>query len=183
MEIATSSTTEHPNFITPPKPEIEDGMYRMPQPNEVPLREKEDAMGGYLMMFAAMAVGLPLPIINLIASIIYYFTNRDKGRFVRFHTLQALYSQIPTTLINAGFTFWTLHIIFWDWEATNRYWGYVCMMVLANLWYVVSCIVAAVKARRGQVFYMLFFGILAYRQVFTPRRISEEVLTNKAPTI
>ena len=41
------------------------------QPDEIPEREKEDAMGAYLMMFAAVAIGLPLPIINLIASIIY----------------------------------------------------------------------------------------------------------------
>ncbi|MCH8319303.1 MAG: hypothetical protein IIA88_12580, partial [Bacteroidetes bacterium] len=39
----------------------------VPQPDEIPTREKEDAMGAYLMMFAAIAAGLPLPIINLIA--------------------------------------------------------------------------------------------------------------------
>ena len=42
------------------------------QPDDISLRDREDAMGGYLMMFAALAAGLPLPIINLIASIVYW---------------------------------------------------------------------------------------------------------------
>ncbi|MCH8330385.1 MAG: hypothetical protein IH946_03240, partial [Bacteroidetes bacterium] len=47
----------------------------LPQPDDIPTREREDAMGAYLMMFAAVAAGLPLPIINLIAAIIYYYVN------------------------------------------------------------------------------------------------------------
>ena len=55
------------------------------QPDDIPTRDREDAMGAYLMMFAALAAGLPLPIINLIAALIYYFTNRAKSRFIEFH--------------------------------------------------------------------------------------------------
>ena len=50
----------------------------IPQPNELSKREREDAMGSYLMMFAAFAVGIPIPTINLIASAIYYYANRKK---------------------------------------------------------------------------------------------------------
>ncbi len=41
------------------------------QPNEIDILEKEDAMGAYLMMFAALGAGLPLPVLNLVAAIIY----------------------------------------------------------------------------------------------------------------
>ena len=43
-----------------------DNFHPLPQPNEVSSREREDGMGAYLMMFASLGVGLPLPIINLI---------------------------------------------------------------------------------------------------------------------
>ena len=71
----------------------------LPQPDQLSSREKEDGMGAYLMMFAAFAVGLPLPVVNLIAALIYYSINRKKGRFVHFHCLQSFLSQIPTTLL------------------------------------------------------------------------------------
>lgn len=65
---------------------------KLPQPHELSEREKEDARGAYLMMFAALATTLPLPIINLIAAIVYYYVNRKKGRFIHFHCLQSLLS-------------------------------------------------------------------------------------------
>jgi hypothetical protein len=54
----------------------------LPQPDDISIREKEDAMGAYLMMFAAHAIGLPLPIISLVAAIIYLYLNRKTSRFV-----------------------------------------------------------------------------------------------------
>ena len=38
----------------------------LPQPDEIEVRVKEDALGAYLMMFATAALGLPLPILNLV---------------------------------------------------------------------------------------------------------------------
>src|SRR6185503_9229661 len=96
--------------------------YPLPQPEEIAEREKEDAMGAYLMMFAAVAVGLPLPVINLIAAIIYYFVNRKKSRFIHFHSLQALLSQIPTTIINWGGVIWGVGIFFKeDWVINEEF--------------------------------------------------------------
>src|ERR1044071_1130098 len=109
----------------------------LPQPEEVSVREKEDAMGAYLMMFAAIGAGLPLPIINLIAAIIYYYINKSSSRFVKFHSYQALIATIPTTLINAGAMFWILHIVFGDWHVTANFKGYIVATVIANLAYFV----------------------------------------------
>tara|TARA_B110000971_G_scaffold40507_1_gene39694 strand:- start:557 stop:835 length:279 start_codon:yes stop_codon:yes gene_type:complete len=50
----------------------------LPQTEELTSREKEDSIGAYLIMFAAFAVSIPLPIVNSIAAIIYFYINRKK---------------------------------------------------------------------------------------------------------
>jgi len=52
----------------------------IPQPDEIPERQREDAMGAYLMMFASLALGVPIPLLNVVASIIYFFVNRKRCR-------------------------------------------------------------------------------------------------------
>ena len=142
----------------------------LPQPTEIAEREKEDAMGAYLMMFAAVAVGLPLPIINLIASIIYYFINRKKSRFVHFHSLQALLSQIPTTIINWVAVVWSAAIIFKeDWTTSDEFWAYIIFAGLSTLLYFIINIIAAFKARQGKMYYYLFFGKLSYETAYRVR--------------
>lgn len=164
----------------------------IPQPEDIPTRVREDAMGAYLMMFGALAAGLPLPIINLLAAVIYYYVNRDKGRFVRFHTLQSLYSQIPTTLLNAGLIFWILRAMFKpesmdgtfffeDLTSGHFFIAYVCLVVLANLLYVIFSIIAAVRARKGRMYYFFFFGKLAYHQAFRTKTGADAVIENKPP--
>ena len=144
----------------------ENKFYPLPQPDEISIREKEDAMGAYLMMFAAIAAGLPLPVINLIAAIIYYFMNRHKSRFVKFHALQSLITQLPTSLINAIAVFWGIRIFFYNVAFSNLYKGYLVFVILANVLWVVFSLIAAVKARRGKFYYMIFFGKYAYLRTF-----------------
>ena len=140
--------------------------YALPQPEEIAEREKEDAMGAYLMMFAAVAVGLPLPIINLIASVVYYFVNRKKSRFIHFHCLQALLSQIPTTLINWVVVIWAVRIFFTDLTLNNTFWAAVVFAGVSTLIYFVIGIIAAYKARQGKMYYLLFFGKLSYEAAY-----------------
>ncbi len=147
--------------------ELQQGYHPLPQPDEISIREKEDAMGAYLMMFAAIGAGLPLPIINLIAAVIYYYINKSKSRFVKFHAHQALISTIPTTLINAGAMFWSIRILFFDdWHVTNNFKGYIAATIVANLAYFVIGIIAAIKARKGLFYYYVFFGRISYQKVF-----------------
>jgi len=139
----------------------------LPQPHELTKREKEDAMGAYLMMFAALATSLPLPIINLIAATIYYYVNRKKGRFIHFHCLQSLLSQLPTTLVNWGLLYWTLQIFFFNnLEVSDWFYAYLGFAVLANLIYFIFSIIAAIRARKGVFMYFLFFGSYAYHCVY-----------------
>ena len=158
------------------------------QPDDIPIREKEDAMGSYLMMFGALAAGLPLPILNLLAAFIYYKINGKKSRFIKFHCLQSLLSQLPTSLLNAGLLFWTMRIIFSEGsissggslesfaDQTDLYWGYLWTVVAANLIYIIFSIVGAVRARKGQFYYFIFFGRLAYHMAY---QIREDERLNK----
>lgn len=140
--------------------------YPLQQPDEIPEREKEDAMGSYLMMFAAVAIGLPLPIINLIASVIYYFINRKKSRFIHFHSLQALLTQIPTTLINWVVVIWTVTIFFTDQTATEIFWAYLIFAGTTTVLYFIFNLIAAYKARQGKMYYFLLFGNLCYQVAY-----------------
>jgi uncharacterized membrane protein len=157
----------------------------LPQPGELTTKEKDDAMGGYLMMFAALGAGLPLPIINLIASIIYYHTNKSNNRFVRFHTYQALLSQLPLTLLNAVCMGWALRIFFSDqWNVTSVFIGYALMLVVANIVYIVFGIISAVKASKGYMYYYWIFGRIAYEKVFAVRpEDSNQEIINQPPRI
>lgn len=144
------------------------GYYPLPQPDEIPERDREDAMGAYLMMFAAVASSLPLPIVNLIAAFIYYYVNRKKSRFIHYHSLQSLLSQLPTTFMNWGLLYWIIMI--WtqdDWMYDDYFKGYVFAVVIANILYIIFSLIAAVRARKGRMYYFLFFGKLSYQQVFS----------------
>jgi len=152
----------------PMETQINPRYYPLPQPDEIPEREREDAMGGYLMMFAAVASSLPLPIINLIAAIIYYYVNRKKSRFIHFHSLQSLLSQLPTTFMNWGLLYWAIMV--WtstSWEFDDYFKGYIFAVVVANLTYVIFSLIAAFRAKKGRMYYFIFFGKLSYDMVFS----------------
>lgn len=148
--------------------------FPLPQPNEISTREREDAMGAYFMMFAALAAGLPLPIVNIIAATIYYYINRKKSPFVHFHSLQSLLSQLPTSLLNAGLIVYTLNCFFDGLNFTDSYIGYLAMVVTANIAYIIFSIIAAMKARKGYMFYFIFFGKIAYDVAFKVSNNSHE---------
>lgn len=172
----------------------EEKYHPVEQPDDISTRDREDAMGAYLMMFAALAAGLPLPIINLIAALIYYYTNRAKSRFIEFHSLQSLYSQIPTTLLNAGLVFWTLRILFKDGSFVSEesfasgfatvgdvYWGYIYVVIAANLIYVIFSIVGAMHARKGRMYYFVFFGKLSYHVAYKKKNDNQRAFVNQPP--
>ncbi len=155
--------------------------YDLPQPDDVPIREKEDAMGAYFMMFGALAAGIPLPVVNLIAAIVYFYLNKKTSRFVHFHSLQSLLSQLPVTLINWGGFYILIRIIFFEDSFTDVYQGYVIFLIVANLSYFIFSLVAAVRARKGRFFYFLFFGRLSYHYAFRIAEHEDHSVMNKPP--
>lgn len=156
--------------------------YPIQQPDDMPAREREDAMGAYFMMFASLAAGLPLPIINLIAATIYYHINKHKSRFVRFHSLQSLLSQLPVSLLNAGLVVWAISFFKYDFNFNNTFLAYVIVVIIANLVYLGFSILAAIKARQGRMYYFLFFGRFSYEIVYKVREEHETMFRNNPPS-
>ena len=153
----------------------------LPQPEDIPLREREDAMGSYLMMFASVAIGLPLPILNLIAAVIYFYINKNKSRFIHFHALQSLISQLPTTLCNMVLTGWTVRNFITQSEWTDVYFGYLITCGIFNLVYFIYSIVGAVNARKGRFYYFVFFGRIAYHYAYKNKVAADQSFENKPP--
>jgi uncharacterized membrane protein len=136
----------------------------LPQPGDISQREKDDAMASYLMMFASWAVGLPLPLVNLIASVVYYAVNRKASKFVAFHSLQSLLSQVPVSLLNAGVVGWGIGLLVKGdaGDGLRPFLGYVFFVVAVNILYLVFSIIALVQANKGRLYYMPFFGHIAF---------------------
>ena len=141
---------------------------KLPQPNELSEREKDDAMGAYLMMFAAWAVGLPLPVLNLIAAVIYFYVNKKSSRFVAFHALQSLFSQVPVTMVNIGLVAWLVRTLIGSNGFSSAFFIYLSFMVLINLLYLIFSIIGLVHARKGRFYYMPFFGRISFNRYYGP---------------
>jgi uncharacterized membrane protein len=155
--------------------------FEIPQPDEITTREKEDASGAYLMMFATTAIGLPLPIVNMVASIVYYFVNRSKGRFVQFHALQSMYSQLLISILNNYLVIWAIVNLVNKYAFTNNFWGIAIAAGVFNIVYFIFSIMGAVKAYRGQFYYFMFFGRIAFVQVYQKRDEVEYKPLNAPP--
>lgn len=122
--------------------------------------EAEKASNSYLMSVVAVMAGLPLPIINLIATAIFFLGNRKGSYFVRWHCTQALLSQLTVLVMNSAGFYWTLSIIFGNKTPTNDYIAYMITIVLFNLFEFIATIYAAVRTRKGQHVELWFFGPL-----------------------
>ena len=140
----------------------------LPQPEEIPEREREDAMAAYLMMFASLAIGLPIPLFNLIASVIYFLVNRKTSPFVAFHSLQALLTHVPVVLANAGLVGWFIAILATRAGFAGGFFWYLFFVILLNVLYIVWSIIALIHARKGRFYYIPFFGRLAFARFYGP---------------
>jgi hypothetical protein len=123
--------------------------------------EAEKASNSYLMSLIAIMVGLPMPIINLIATAIFYLGNRRGTYFVRWHCTQALLSQAITLSMNGPAIYWTLSIVFGSAVVSNAYIGYIITVVTFNLLEFGATVYAAIRTRRGQHVTWWLFGPLA----------------------
>lgn len=156
-------------------------LINVPQPHEITYREKEQSLAAYLMMFATAAAGLPVPFLNLIASFAYFYFTKTTSRFVYFHSLQSLLSQLPVSFLNSIAVFWAIRIIFFDAMFTDLYKGYLAVVVLANLVYIIFSLIAAIKAYKGRMYYFIFFGRISYLQAFKYRSESPEYVPQNVP--
>jgi hypothetical protein len=120
--------------------------------------ELERASNSYLMSLVAVLGGLPLPIVNLLASVFFYLGNRKSTLFVKWHCLQALFSQLGMFLFNTVGFWWTISIIFDDKKATNQYISYMITIVIFNLIEFIATLYLAIQTRKGKHIEMYFFS-------------------------
>jgi len=131
--------------------------------------EYEAAGNAYLMSLAAVVAGLPLPIINVIAALIYYMAKRKSSYAIRWHALQALLAQLIVMPFNSVAMWWTIKILSNEllWEETSRgsysirsgeyllssfssiYWAYLAFVLLLNIFEFIAVISTAIQVRKG----------------------------------
>lgn len=120
--------------------------------------EAERASNSYLMSLVALVAGLPLPIINLIATLFFFLANRKGTYFVRWHCTQALFSQLALLCMNSVGFWWTVSIIFSDEKATNHYFAYIFTVIFFNILEFISTVYSAIQTRKGKHVELWFFG-------------------------
>ena len=111
--------------------------------------ESEKASNSYLMSLLAIMVGLPLPIVNLMATFIFYLGNRKSTYFVRWHATQALLSQFSLLLMNTAAFWWTIDIFMQESEITTPYISYMMTIFIFNLAEFIATIFTAIQTRKG----------------------------------
>jgi hypothetical protein len=120
--------------------------------------EAEKASNSYLMSLVAVVAGLPFPIVNMLSTLFFYIANRKGTYFVRWHCLQALFSQLALLPVNSISFWWTLSIIFGDEEVSNNYIAYLATVLLFNIVEFSATIYAAIQTRKGKHIKFWFFG-------------------------
>ena len=111
--------------------------------------EAESASNSYLMSLIAIIAGLPLPIINLLATLFFYLANRKSTYFVRWHCTQALLSQFSMFFINSVGFWWTVSILFTEDVFTSKYIAYIITVAIFNLTEFAATIYTAIQTRKG----------------------------------
>lgn len=122
--------------------------------------EAEKASNSYLMSLIAVIVGLPLPILNLIATFAFYLGNRKGTYFVRWHCTQALLSQASLLIVNSVGFWWTISIIFGSESISNDYIAYLFAAFIFNLIEFIATIHTAIQTRKGKHISWWLYGDL-----------------------
>ena len=106
--------------------------------------------------------GLPFPIINLLATVIFYLGNKNGTYYVRWHCTQALVSQLSMlSMISIAF-WWTISIIFDKTDISNNYIGYILTILIFNLIEFILTIRTVIETRKGNHVEWWFFGPLTH---------------------
>ncbi|OYD41588.1 DUF4870 domain-containing protein [Sphingobacterium cellulitidis] len=129
-------------------------------PREITEDEREYASNSYLMSLFALFIGLPLPIFNLLATVIFYLGKRKSTSFVRWHCTQALISQFSIFFFNTAAFWWTIAIILHKKEVSDSYISYLILIFILNGIEVISTIYTSIQTRKGiHVRWFLFSDI------------------------
>lgn len=112
--------------------------------------ESEKASYSYVMSLIALAGGMPLPILNFLATLIFYLGKRKSTYFVRWHCTQALFSQLTLFVLNSIGFYWVLSIVYWGNTLSNTLIAYLILVVIANVTEFIATIITSVNANQGK---------------------------------
>ncbi len=124
-------------------------------PNE---HEAENASSSYLMSLVAVILGMPIPIINVFATLFFFIANRKGTYFVRWHATQALLSQLSLIFVNSYGFWWTVSIVFGSESVSNNYISYMLVVIIFNLSEFVATIYTAIQTRKGLHVHWWLYG-------------------------
>ncbi len=129
----------------------------------IPLEhERETAANSYLMSLLAAMAGLPFPIVNLVATVIFWLSNRRGTYFVRWHCMQALLSQVPLFATNCVLFWWTVRVVVGWTPLSSLYFAYLFTVVLFNVIDFVATIHTMLAVRRGKQVEWYVYGPLTH---------------------
>ena len=129
--------------------------YYKPKESEFDLASKS-----YLISIFALVTGIPLPITNLIASILFIVLNRKASFFVRWHCTQVLLAQIVLFFINSSCFWWGISIFLKWTEYTNTFIFYLSFVLLINLIELFQTIYTTIKITSKKHIRWVFFAPL-----------------------
>ncbi len=110
--------------------------------------ELEKASNSYLMSLLAMFVGLPIPILNLVATLIFFYGNRKASPFVRWHCTQALVTQVSLFFFNTVSFWWTIGIFTGEFDLSNYYFSYLIIVIVINASEIIQTLITAIQIRK-----------------------------------
>lgn len=122
--------------------------------------EAEKASNSYLVSMVTAIAGMPLPIVNLIATLFFYLANRKGTLFVRWHCTQGLLSQITLLAMNSVGFWWTVGLIFGEQQIDNSYIAYIITIFLFNMAELIASIYTSIQTRKGKHVTWWFYGNL-----------------------
>lgn len=120
--------------------------------------EAQKASNSYLMSLIAFIGGLPLPIVNLLATLIFYAGNRKAKGFVKWHCTQALLSQLMALPLNSACFWWTISIIFTDEKISSNYIAYTMTVLAFNIFEFIATMHTAIAVNKGRHIEWWFVG-------------------------
>lgn len=122
--------------------------------------EAEKASNSYLISLVTAIAGMPLPIVNLIATLFFYIANKKGTYFVRWHCTQALVSQLSLLCMNSAGFWWTIGIVFGNQSISNNYIAYIITIFLFNMGELIASIYTSIYTRQGRHVSWWFYGNL-----------------------
>lgn len=111
--------------------------------------EAEKASNSYLMSLVAIVAGLPMPLINVLATFFFYLANRKGTYFVRWHCTQALLTQMSLVFINGLAFYWAISIIFFGLPMSPFFVVYLLFAIGFNVLEFIITIYSAIQTRKG----------------------------------